>query len=107
MFSVLIDFVRFLSTLLSKAVTTFYNRFLRVEEVHIFLDSQTINFVESSILALHALVFIEVKQNKTKQQQQQTFTLGKTPESGQEQYDENVNLNTELKLISSSLKPPV
>lgn len=65
MFSVLIDFVRFLSTLLSKAVTTFYNRFLRVEEVHIFLDSQNINFAESSILALHALVFIEVKQNKT------------------------------------------
>lgn len=64
MFSVLIDFVRFLSTLLSKAVTTFYNRFLRVEEVHIFLDSQNINFAESSILALHALVFIEVKQNK-------------------------------------------
>jgi len=29
------------------------------------------------------------------------FTLSKTPESGQEQYDENVNLNTELKLISS------
>ena len=103
MFSVLIDFVRFLSTLLSKAVTTFYNRFLRVAEVHIFLDSHNINFAESSILALHALIFIEVKQNKTKQQQ--TFTLGKTPESGQEQYDENVNLNTELKLISSSLKP--
>lgn len=59
MFSVLIDFVRFLSTLLSKAVTTFYNRFLRVAEVHIFLD----RFAESSILALHALVFIEVKQN--------------------------------------------
>ena len=107
MFSVLIDFVRFLSTLLSKAVTTFYNRFLTVAEFHIFLDSHNINFAESSILALHALVFIEVKQNKTKQQQQQTFTLSKTPESGQEQYDENVNLNTELKLISSSLKPPV
>lgn len=65
MFSVLIDFVRFLSTLLSKVVTTFYNRFLRVAEVHIFLDSHNINFAESSILALHALVFIEVKQNKT------------------------------------------
>jgi len=50
-----------------KAVTTFYNRFLRVAEVHIFLDSHNTNFAESSILALHAPVFIEVKQNKTKQ----------------------------------------
>jgi len=27
-----------------KAVTTFYNRFLRVAEVHIFLDSHNTNF---------------------------------------------------------------